>query len=177
MLRDGEISVSLSKSEVFMAAVVGVSREIEARLSNRTNRFPARSEAEAWGKHIVGALAEAAFAKASGLYWCAGVNTFTSFGDVGSFEVRWSPGKIDPVTKRHYPPKLKVRNDERDSNVVVLVSGEAPNFVVHGWRRASTAKRPEWLYSPREGPPAYFVPIDQLAPMYTLPGFAGRKDL
>jgi hypothetical protein len=185
MLRDGEEAVVLTESECRLAAAVGMERTLESRfpkdrdgkpLPPRVNNFPLTNECYAWGQDAVGAQAECAFAKSIGAYWCAGVKTFRIGGDVLKYEVRWNNGRYDFKTKRQFPPTMKVRADEFDSTIVVAVSGTAPNFVVHGWLRARQAKRPEWLSAPQEGKPAYFVPLESLAPMYTLPGRSGAVE-
>lgn len=169
MLRDGEVAVRLTEAEMFVACVIGVRREIAARVNGWKNRFEPTSEQFAWGKHVVGALAEAACAKSLGVWWHFSLESFRRLGDVGALEVRWSDGSFNPKTRQTYPPRLKVRDDEKPETILVLVSGKAPDYVVRGWIRAATAKRPEWRGTPVEGPPAFFVPMESLAPMYTLP--------
>lgn len=171
MLRDGEVAVALTDQEVLSASLVGIRREQESRAAGRKNRFEYGSEAFNWGKHVVGAQAEIAFAKAAGLYWSPSVNTFRTVGDVGIYEVRFS-GSWTGRDGVERPATLRCRLDERDDLILVLVTGKSPNFVVHGWRRARDCKRREWLQEPQAGGKAYFVPIRELGPLYTLPNEA-----
>jgi len=157
-------TVTLTDAEIMFAATIGLRRELEARNSGRRNRYEYGGEPFAWGKHVVGALAEKAFAKALGLNWCAGVNTFRNKSDVEDYEVRWSRDG-----------RLKCRPDEKDGEVLVCVTGAAPVFTVQGWMLAAHAKRQEWLDAPvKNQPPAYFVPASMLYCISTLPVRAGR---
>jgi hypothetical protein len=161
MLRDGEVEVALTPSEMMSAGIIGLAREVKARRGRYANRFEYGGEQFAWGKHVIGAMAECALAKAFGVFWCMGVQTFRSAGDVGDLEVRWAQrttGRDGTVREA----RLKVRPDEKDDAKVVLVTGTAPKFTVHGWIRAGDAKRHEWLDEPVSGPPAFFVPMEEL---------------
>jgi hypothetical protein len=136
---------------------VGLERQIEAIKRGMKPRFAYRDEREKWGGHVVGAMAEMALAKWTGLYWSHGVNTFRWAADVAAgIEVRWNNWE---------PPKLKIRDDEKLESVVVLVSGVPPLLQLRGWIVASEGMRPEWRAAPNGGPPAYFIPLANLKPM------------
>lgn len=170
MLRDGEVQATLTAAEMLVAGQVGLMREVSARRKGSVPDFGFRNENEAWGHHIIGAMAEMAFAKAMGLYWGAGVDTYR-VGDVGDVEVRWNNGgeRWDPTTKRRVPfaPRLKIRAVDKPGRIVALVRGVAPLLIVAGWIKAEAGMRDDWLESPREGKPAYFVPLEHLWPMYS----------
>jgi hypothetical protein len=167
VLRDGEMAVKLEWYEIRSAADVGVMRQVMTYGRNSRPRFAYRSPAEAFGAHVMGAIAECAVAKALGWYWPASVDTFRLIGDVGEVEVRYSNGWTDRTGT--HEPELKVRPDEKPDALVVLVSGDLPTLLVRGWIRAREAMHDRYSKAPRAGgPPAFFLPLDRLHPMDTL---------
>lgn len=144
------IAVELTWSEVLLASMVGVRRQVAAMERDLPD---GRCASDPWNIHIEGAAGEMAFAKATNRYWAAPVNTFHDGGDVGDVQVRTR-------SKHHY--ELIVRNDDRDSDWFVLVTGTAPKFVVHGWIQGRAAKRPEWERQHGGFAPAFFVPQEAL---------------
>jgi hypothetical protein len=78
------------------------------------------------------AAAELAFAKAMGWDdWTWDEETEQGMGMVRGIHVQWSP---DPSAC------LVVPDDGDDDACWVLVTGEAPNFTVHGWITVRDAK-------------------------------------
>lgn len=148
------MKVTLTPHEAYVAGLVGYRRNLEAIFKNRTPRFPEKVPGELFGFHILAAQAEIAVAKALGVYWSPHINHFEG-GDVGRIEVRYSQR-----------PDVKVR--ERDDGVVVGVSGYCPEFLIVGFVAASYARSHYQPTAPREGPPAYFVPIADLTPIEVL---------
>lgn len=134
--------------ELEMAASVGVRRNLEAIASGRTPNWGTPDDC--WKTHIVGALAELAFAKWAQVYWEGSINTFRGRADVAGVEVRWAKDgelKILPSEVR-----------EKPNTKFVLVIGTTPKFEVVGWAHARDAisyaarkKRPD-------GPDAHFIP-------------------
>lgn len=151
--------VPLMPWELEAAAIVGVQRQARAIAMVRTPRFPFKNDSEPWGFHVCGALAEMAVAKYFGVFWNHGVDTFQRIGDVGGIEVRWTA--FDPV-------RLKIKENDNDNSPVVCCSSKRAVVRLHGWALPKNVRRPEWLSSPREGKPAFFVPLDYLLPMYEL---------
>lgn len=147
--------VTLTANEVLVAGYVGMRRNVEAKYNKRKPRFPERVVGELWGNHIESAHAELAVAKALGIYWGFGVNTF-HVADIENtnYEVRW--------TRRS---DCKVRLDE-DDKIVISVTGACPSYEVRGWIKAKDAKQPQWYCE--NPPPCYFVPHDQLHPISEL---------
>lgn len=144
-------SVSLEWFEVARAALVGVSRNVEAMRKGCVNRMPINDE---WSIHILGALGECAFAKATGRYWSGSVNTFKSGGDVGrSIQIR---------TRSQHAYDLIVRDDDADDDLFVLVTGGPHEFRVHGWIRGGDAKSKEWRADHGGHGEAFFVPKERL---------------
>ena len=137
--------------EVSRAALVGVSRNVEAlRKGLENHRQTGDSE---WHVHILGALGECAFAKATGRYWSGSVNTFKVGGDVGAIQVR---------TRSSHDYDLLVRDGDRDSDIFVLVTGGPNEFRVHGWMRGSEAKAGEYRRNYGGYGEAFFVPKERL---------------
>jgi hypothetical protein len=146
------MQVNLEWFEVSRAALVGVSRNVEALRKNLQNARPTNEND--WHIHILGALGECAFAKATGRYWSGSVNTFKTGGDVGS--------KIQVRTrsKAHYD--LLVRGADKDDDIFVLVTGGPERFDVRGWMRARDAKQEKYKANYGSYGEAYFVPQSDL---------------
>lgn len=146
------MQVNLEWFEVSRAALVGVSRNVEALRKGLQNSRPTKDKD--WDIHILGALGECAFAKATGRYWSGSVNTFKAGGDIGDII------QIRTRSKHHYD--LIVRDDDKDDDLFVLVTGGPHEFVVHGWMRAKDAKREEYRQNYGNYGDAYFVPKTRL---------------
>lgn len=142
------MKVSLTASEVLVAGFVGYRRNAEAQFRGRKNRFPERYAGELWGNHIEAAHAELVVAKALGIYWGFGVNTFHTPDIAGTdIEVRWS-GRND----------LKVRPD--DSGVIVSVRGTCPHYEIMGWIYAPEGQDEKYKFN--KEPVCFFVPHSEL---------------
>lgn len=144
-----------------MAGGAGFRRQFNAMLRNDRPRFGEHYPGQLWYNHIAGACAEMAVAKAFGIYWGAGVDTFDREDIEGTgFEVRFSPaGK----------PKIS----PRDTRIIIGVVGNSPSilkFRIIGWLRPCDGKRPEWESD--TPPTCYFPPerawhpIEQLIEMH-----------
>lgn len=148
--------VDLEWFEMSRAALVGVSRNVEAMRKGCQNRMPINDE---WGIHILGACGECAFAKGTNRYWNGGVNTFRG-SDIGS--------NIQVRTRSQHNYDLIVRRSDKDNDIYVLVTGGPQSFVLHGWILCSDAKRRQYLANYGNHGEAFFVPqsdlnsIDQL---------------
>lgn len=153
------MSVSLEWYELSRAALVGVSRNVEAMRMGCQNRMPINDE---WSIHVLGACGECAFAKATGRYWSGGVNTFRASADIG--------GSIEVRTRSKHTYDLIVRDNDSDSSAYVLVTGGPKDFVVHGWIRGADAKCGEFLANHGNHGAAYFVPKSALRPLSELEG-------
>lgn len=150
------IQVSLSPQEMYLASIVGVRR----RLTSRTERNGAdrATTAESWYYNVVGAQGEMAAAKALGLYWAATINAEKGEADIGpDWQVRTLAG---------HDYDLIVRKDDRSDQKFVLVTGEGPDFRVHGWMLGEDAKRDEWFKDRGgRGKPCWWVPQADLNPI------------
>ena len=139
--------ITLTGYEMFMAAMVGVRRQIEAMQNGLTSNVG--FEGAPWEIHIQGAAGEMAYAKFQDRYWSGSVNTFKQGGDVGDVQIR---------TRSKSDYDLLIRDGDRDDDYFVLVLGIAPKFEIVGWIRAGDAKQPEYLKEHGGRPAAYFVP-------------------
>ena len=146
--------VVLAQHEVLMAATVGIMRQISA--INRSLRDRNGHEGAGWNLHVEGACGELAVAKALGVHWSGSVNTFKLGGDVGSFQVR---------TRSQSDYELIVRDDDRDEDTFILVTGQCPNYEVVGKIAGRDAKKDEWRKAYGGRPAAWFVPHDALQPL------------
>lgn len=151
-------SVELTPYEMFLAAQIGIRRQVEARTKGLKDRHGVDPDA-GWGIHVEGAAGEMAFAKALDRFYSGSVNTFKFGGDVGQIQVR---------TRSRDDYELIVRADDKDDDSFVLVCGIAPRFVVKGWMPGREAKRPEWLKAHGGRPPAWFVPQAALWPLESI---------
>jgi hypothetical protein len=142
------MKIKLDPMEMYHGGLVGYRRNLESIIRKRKPRFPESVTGELFGYHILGAMAELVVAKALHVYWGFHVNKFSSC-DVKDYEVRYSQRK-----------DLKVR--ERDDGIIIAVTGYPPDFEIVGWINAGEAKRPDYSKQFRDGPPAYFVPHEQL---------------
>lgn len=147
------MNVTLEWFEVSRAALVGVSRNVEAMRKGCVNRLQISDE---WSAHILGALGEAAFAKATNRYWSGSVNTFKA-ADVGE--------NIQIRTRSKHSYDLIVRDGDRDDDVYVLVTGGPTEFTLHGWMRCGDAKQKKFKANYGNYGEAYFVPKSALRPI------------
>lgn len=150
--------VTLEWFEVSRAALVGVSRNVEALRKGLQNARPT-NESD-WHIHILGALGECAFAKATGRYWSGSVNTFKVGGDVGE--------NIQIRTRSKHSYDLIVREADKDSDVFVLVTGGPHDFTIRGWMPAAEAKQEKYRNDHGGYGSAYFVPQAKLRPIDNL---------
>lgn len=151
------IEITLTASEIRMAATVGIERQMSALKRNLKNANGYNGK-DVWDKHIKGALGELAVAKHLGVFYRGDVDTFKK-PDVGAFQIRYT--QMDP-------PALIIRPGDNDDEKFICVTGDAPTLQVHGWILAKEGKNKKWSKAPNGRPPAYFIPLDQLHPMETI---------
>lgn len=158
MAKRTPLTVTLEWFEISAAAQVGVCRNVEAIRAGYSPRL--RGKDAMWDRHVLGALGECAFAKATGRYWSGSVNTFKSGGDVGS--------TIQVRTRSKHDYDLIVREDDKDGDIYVLVTGGPQDFRVHGWMRCEDAKARKYVNNHGGYGEAYFVPQRALRPIEEL---------
>ncbi len=151
--------IVLTPSELRMAALVGVQRQIEALRNARQDQHGYRGDG--WSIHIQGAAGELAVAKIMGWYWDGSVNTFRTCADVAGVEVR---------TRSRHDYELVHRPDDDQSKIFVLVTGTAPYLWVRGWQKGATCRRDEFWQEHGDRPGAWFLPTRHLRSMTELRG-------
>jgi hypothetical protein len=152
--------VRLTQSQFFLAANIGLMRQLKAIEAGSKNRHGLNGDVDGWGLHIEGACGEQAAAQGTGRFWPGSIGTYKDDTDVLGFEVR---------TRSKPAYDLIIRSDDADERVFVLVTGRAPVFTLCGWIRGADGKCAAYLRSYGNRLPAYFVPQDALQPMETLP--------
>lgn len=149
--------MQLTAHEIFHAALVGVTRQIDNLRNHRLDRYGASTE-EGWRLHIEGACGELAVARYFDRYWSGNLGNLQA-PDVGAFQVR---------TRPRPDGNLILHPSDADDEEFVLVTGTAPRFELRGWIRGAEGKRQEFWKDPAGGRPAFFVPASALHPMEAL---------
>lgn len=154
----------LDPSEMYLAAQVGIMRQIAAVQDERPDCHGAKNndekedkEGNCFGIHILGALGEMAVSKLKGIYYRPTINTFKSGGDVGL--------RCQVRTRSSHQWQLYVRFGDPDDKPFVLVTGMGPTMLVWGWIMGRDAKRAEWIENKGLHGRAHFVPSDHLLPI------------
>jgi hypothetical protein len=159
--------VRLERYELEMAGQVGSRRQISAVLRGSEPRYPESTPGQLHDNHIRAAMSELAVAKYLNVHWGGHYDTYTKIPDVGGYEVRYSP-----------LPYLKIKDDDHGKVISVKAKFFKPNedkkiippvFMIMGWYGASDGKQDKWLNDwGKKGPPAYFIPHENLHPMETI---------
>lgn len=153
------MDIVLNWYELIAAANTGVLRRISSLKNNITDQMYSR-DANPWQIDIEGACAEVACAKALGVYFSYGVNTF-SLPDVGKrVQVRYTENPNNC---------LIIRDRDGDDDIFILVVGSAPKYTVCGWTYGKDGKNKEFLKDANNiHKPAYFIPRKALRPISEL---------
>lgn len=149
---DTRVAVELTWAEVILAANVGVMRRVIALKRKVPGKYGAEDSMPWWQRDIQGALGELVLAKHLGVFWNPAIGKFNE-RDVAGCEVRTTP----------WPNGcLPIHKPDRDGRYV-LVTGEAPRFVIVGWKESREARRPEWWTDQNgDGRFMYYVPQSEL---------------
>ena len=154
----GRINIRLTYPEAITAALVGVMRNLSCVYKGKKGRVP---DDKLWQVHVEGAMGEAVVAKALRTYNPMTVDTFKDGGDVGE--------RVQVRTRSQHHYDLIVRDNDRDDDVFVLVTGTCPDYQVHGWCYGKDAKKDRYLKDYGGHGEAWFVPQESLAPLPALP--------
>jgi hypothetical protein len=150
--------VTLTSPELLMAGFTGVFRFVESRVNGRAVGHGLTIKEAAAGD-VIGAMAEAAVAKALGRYWLGEFHNHRAM-DVPGYQVRHTP----------YPNgRLAIKESDSDGDRFVLVVGDPPTFYVVGWAWGGAAKQ-EHYYGQHfgNGGMCYAVPQSDLQPLKEL---------
>tara|TARA_R110001592_G_scaffold333787_1_gene617802 strand:+ start:685 stop:1155 length:471 start_codon:yes stop_codon:yes gene_type:complete len=149
------IEVTLTWVELWQAALCGCTRRISSMRDGlkKDNNTIGRSN---WATDIDGAAAELAYAKSTGQYWSASLNSFKA-PDVGDVQIR---------STNHPSGHLIVRQNDAENENYVLVICQGSNFKVKGWMLGSEAKDDTYWKDGHHGETgAWWVPQASLKPM------------
>ena len=146
------IEVVLTQQEILYGAQIGIFKFLETRKQQAQQKHGA-DLADRWRFTIEGALGELALAKYLGVFWSG---SHQGAEDLPGFEVR---------TSTEINNRLIVRHEDRDDSRFVLVIGTLGHYHLVGWIMGKDAKYQDWLESPADRPPAFFVPQYALRPM------------
>lgn len=144
--------VTLTISEMIMAAQIGVTRQLAAIKAGKSHRYG--YEGIGWDTHIEGACGELATCKVKDWFFPGCVNTFKTLADIG--------GWIEVRTRSNDEYDLIVRQDDDPDKFYVLVTGKSPTYRVHGFIDGVSARNPAWLRTYGNRPSAFFVPQEHL---------------
>ena len=85
------------------------------------------------------------------------INTFKNEADVGSqFEVKWT---------KYANGAMIIYDNDRNSDIAILVTGKSPNYEIRGWLPVSIAKSKPWR---RRDQPTFWVEQYNLHPIENL---------
>jgi hypothetical protein len=151
------VPLRLNQEQHLHGAGIGYARTVNAV---RRGFEPRHRNGSLWGGSIEGACTELAGSLVTGLPWTGETVWETPprepVPDLGRrTEVRW--GERRPLLNFD-------RDRDKDSRAYILVTGFAPNYVVHGWILGGDCRRDEWLtvYPERA---VYRVPLEALNPI------------
>lgn len=153
-------AVTLTWLEVLISAMTGIIRRVVSFDRGLHCQLP--NHVSGWDADINGAIAEYAFGKWSGIFWCPTVNTFKK-PDVGHIQVR---------STKHMDGHLLVRKTDSDNEAFVLMRGSNHVWQVAGWCRGADAKQEQYWRENTNNKygGCYWVPDFDLEPMQTLIG-------
>jgi hypothetical protein len=166
------IEIRLTPAQVAEADAGAVSQSEVSRAAGRRDRVVNQTKYAGDAgvrKHKIGARGEMAVAVYLSVGWSPQNDTFGSVPDVRSnngFDVRTRAS-----FRFGFPVRPSDRHDER-----ILICCDLPDLddslvLLQGWAIIGDVKQhPEWLASPGGGSQAWFVPVEALNPMETLPG-------
>ena len=151
------IEVELTRSQYQMA--VNYACSIDGRYDGKRDRTdPGRTRSRGYSQRIESTAAE--FALAKYLELPIEIRFVSGKGDVGDYEVRWTP---------EHGYRLIVRPDDPPDLRYVLITGTHGCYRLRGWLYGYEAQHEqEWLEGHNGRPPAYFAPQSALHPIETL---------
>lgn len=152
------IEVKLTWAECDLAALAGAKRRLLA-LHDRRGAAYGFKETDTWGSDIESCAAELAVARYLGLYWTAWARR--------PGDVKADVGEDVQVRRRGQPGwDLLLHEADHDEHRFVLVTGQMPDFALHGWIFGAEGKVPEFWGDPYStGRPCFWVPQAALAPL------------
>lgn len=151
-----QFSYMLTWFELFQAAQVGISRQIDNLRKGAKEAYG--EPVEPWFAHIQGACGELLVARHYDWFWS---------GQLGNYRAR-DAGPVQVRSARRPTDRLCLHKRDQADQIFVLVTGEPPMMRMCGWLRAGDGQQPEFWTDPGTGRAAYFVPQHMLHPMADL---------
>ena len=149
--------VTLTEQESLCAAIAAIQRRYRSQIRDSQKKYGFDDSLEdPLTNDIHGAGGEIAAAKVLELYWSASVDTFHA-PDIGKNT------HVRTAGKDHYC--LIIRDDAKDDEIYVHVTGRLPNYKVWGYIKAVNGKKDKYIKSPNNRPPAWFIPAGDLTPI------------
>jgi hypothetical protein len=153
MGRDLGMRVDFDSEEIRRWAYAGVDRRVSAMAKNRKGAH-GFNRSDFWQLDLEGLLAEAAVAKALGVYYAPVTGALdTGLGDV-------LPG-IQVRSTKYDTGSLLVHDSDADSDLFLLVTGASGSYIVRGYISGKDAKNPSFTKT-HKGRTAYWVPQSAL---------------
>jgi hypothetical protein len=149
------ITVALTKSEVFMAAHVGMMRRVDSLFKNYNDTVLDRkrhANVSEWAFDIDGACAELAVAKAMGVHWSGHIGSFKE-PDVSQIHVRSTSRKDG---------HLIIRDNDPENYTYMLVITECPNYTIVGGISGKKAKALPKKNADENGSGAWWISQESL---------------
>jgi hypothetical protein len=154
---DEKVFVTLARSEMFIAGMVGVLRNIDGY--GKKGRYGHDNAKSGWQNDCDGSCGEMSASKWLNVYWNGNLGDFAA-KDAGIYQVRTNPYEWG---------HLILHPGDRDGDKFILVcSANAPRFQLVGWAFGREGKKQEYWRDGQKGRPAFFAPQDILHPMSTL---------
>ena len=155
------MKITLTLPERIQAATVGAQRQFQNIKNGRANTKGA-DESNSWQRHIEGAMAEMAVAKARGKFWSGtpsdSADMFDSRheGDVDFLEVRQTP---------YHTGHLTIHDDDKPERYYALAVGVNGIYEIRGVKLCALCQRTTyWGDKWNNGRPAFWVPQSDLEP-------------
>lgn len=148
--------VTLTYAEMQAAAITGVNRRLDSIRRNLKGAADYNGQGRGeWQIDILGAMSEAAVAKALGVWWDYSIGTF-KLPDVENLQVRSTEYSDGRLLIRPHDPK----------GFYVLVVTKPPVFTVCGFCSLEFAKQDQFFTQPdKSRTPCWAVPQSHLAPI------------
>lgn len=145
--------VEFTTDELRHLAYRGVDRRVSAIERGRAGAHGFNRD-DFWQLDVEGLLAEAAVAKALGVYYSPVTGSLdTELGDV-------LPG-VQVRSTKYDSGHLLIHKTDSDTDRFVLVCGAAPRYRICGWIRGQDGKR-EGFWKTHRGRSAFWVPQEKL---------------
>ncbi len=153
--------VEFDPEELRRWAHAGIDRRISAMLKKRKGAHGFDRDYEAWQIDVEGLLAEAAVAKALGVYFAPATTSLdTALGDVlPGLQVRSTRYGFDRTDKGF----LLMHDSDADDHRFILVCGSYGKYRIAGWIEGEHGKQPSYKRH-HKGRWAYWVPQSALKP-------------